>query len=624
MDPRLLRYYEDELQYIRKMGAEYAEEYPKIAARLSLQGLECADPYVERLLEGFAFLAARVHLKLDAEYPRIAQHLLEIVCPHYLAPTPSMAVVQLQPSLSEGALAAGFVVPRGTALRSARRGAEAEPCEYRTAQDVTLWPVEIVEASYGPSTREWAGTGRAGGAAARAVLRLRLHATAGLTFDQIALDHLVLYLRGGGDIPWRLHEEILAAGVGVVLQPGRQNRPPVALAGSSIRRRGFGDEEAVLPHGARSFQGYRLLQEYFAFPERFLFVELGGLRQALAGVNEPEVEVGVLLSRYDAALQSVVDASNVALYCTPAVNLFPMQADTIHLSEAQTEYHVVADRSRSIDYEIYDVLQVEGTGSSGARPQRFVPFYGSPERQSASPELAYFTTYRQPRRLSERERHRGARSNYVGSEVFLQIVDAREAPFRSDLRQLALKVRCTNRDLPLHLVTGQGRTDFTLQIGAPVEAVRCVSGPSAPAPSFAEGEIGWRLINHLSLNYLSLVDTSAEQGAGALREILSLYDPVASPSTRKQIDGVRTIASRPIVRRIHGAGPIAFGRGVEIRVTVDESAFTGVGAFLLGAVLDEFFARYVSINSFTQTVIASVDRAELMRWPPRSGRRHVL
>lgn len=632
MDPRLLRYYERELQFVREMGAEYAQEYPKIAARLGLTGSECSDPYVERLLEGFAFLAARVQLKLDAEFPRLTQHVLETVCPQYLAPTPSMAVVQLQPKPTEGSLASGFLVKRDTALKSPRgKGGEAA-CEYRTAHDVTLWPVEIGQASFAPYSRELGGEQAQQLKQVRAAVRIRLRASAGLTFDRLPMDALVLHLRGVGDAGARLYEQIVGGACGVLIRSVQNPSQRELLEPDSVRRVGFDDDQALLPYGRRSFRGYRLLHEYFAMPERFLFVEIGGLRRALSRFKEPEIEIALLLNRDDPSLHNVVDASNLALFCTPAINAFPMSGDTIHLSDRQFEYHVVPDRTRPMDYEVYDVVTVEGSGTSERGAQPFAPLYAAPDVRGRHPGLAYFTTQRQPRVIAESQTRKGTRSTYVGTEVFLSIVDANDAPWNSELRQLAVNLLCTNRDLPIHLVIGQGTTDFTLVSAAPVQAVRCIAGPTAPSASFVvdpddptrAGEIGWRLINHLSLNYLSLTDSADGRGAEALRELLTLYAPLANAAVRKQIDGVRSVSSRGVVRRIQGSGPLAFGRGIEVALTLDESAFAGSGAFLLGAVLDEFFARYVSINSFTETTVSTLERGELIRWPARTGQRQVV
>ena len=282
MDPRLLRYYGRELQYVRELGAEFARDFPKIAGRLGLDTFECSDPYVERLLEGFAFLSARVHLRIDSEFPRFTQHLLEIVYPHYLAPTPSMAVVQMRPNLAEGTLAQGYRVPRGTALRSLLGRGEQTPCEYRTSQDVTLWPLELTHAEY---------TGYVGDigdlklpARARGAIRLKLRTTAGLNFADLALDDLPLFIRGADELPMKIYEQIMAHTVAIVVRPTTRPAPwQHAVTETPIESIGFADEEALLPYGPRSFQGYRLLQEYFAFPSRFLFVRLNGL----AGSGSP-------------------------------------------------------------------------------------------------------------------------------------------------------------------------------------------------------------------------------------------------------------------------------------------------------------------------------------------------
>jgi type VI secretion system protein ImpG len=625
MDPRLLQYYGRELNYIREMGAEFAREFPKIAGRLGLDTFECADPYVERLLEGFAFMAARVHLKIDAEFPRFTQHLLEIVYPHYLAPTPSMGIMQLQPNLGEGALAQGFRVPRGTALRSVLGRGDQTACEYRTAQAVTLWPLELAHAEY---------TGYLGDLGdldlprrARAALRLKLRATAGLKISDLDLDELTFFIRGSDELPPRLYEQILGHSLAVVARPTTRPVPwQHLIADEAVVPVGFADDESLLPYGLRSFQGYRLLQEYFAFSARFLFVRLRDLKPAIARCSGTEIEVVVLTDLHDRVLDGAVSAEHLALFATPAVNLFPRRADRIHLTEAAHEYHVVPDRTRPMDFEVHSIGEVVGFGSTSDLKQQFHPFFAWNDRTAEGEAPAYHTVQRQPRALSTRQRAHGARSSYVGSEVFISLVDPDEGPYRSSLRQLAVETLCTNRDLPLHLSLGQGRTDFTLDSGAPVESIRCLTGPSAPRPSHAHGDTSWRLISHLSLNYLSLVD--AADGAGnkaeALREMLSLYADLADPGARKQIEGIRQTTCAGITRALPVAGPTTFGRGMEISVTCDDVAFEGTGVFLLGAVLDRFFAKYVSINSFTETVLRTIQRGEIMRWRTRAGQRKIL
>lgn len=622
MDPRLLNYYERELQHLREMGGEFAAEFPKIAGRLALDAFECADPYVERLLEGFSYLAARVQLKLDAQFPQFTQHLLDVVYPHYLAPTPSIAVVQFRPDLMEGALAEGFSLPRDTVLRSVLGKGDQTACEYRTAHEATLWPLELVEAEY--FSRDVAALNIPEVPGVRAGLRLRLRTTAGLTFDKLSLDRLPVFIRAG-ELSVRIYEQLLGNALAVVVRPTERPIPwQELLDASSLQSVGFDDEQALLPFGPRSFQGYRLLQEYFACPQRFLFAELTGLRSAVRKCAGKHLDLLVLFDRNDASLEGRVDAEDFALFCAPAVNLFPKRADRIHLDRASFEHHVVPDRTRPMDFEVYTVTEVVGHGSGGEQP--FSPFYGVTDVSAAEEQDAFFVVRREPRVLSSSQRERGARSGYIGSEVFLSLADRSEAPYRHDLRQLAVRVLCTNRDLPLHIPVGQGATDFTLEASAPVQSVRCVAGPTRPRPSPAQlsGEVAWRLISHLSLNYLSLVNNDQRQGAAALREMLKLYADISDPAVRKQAEGVHAVESEPVVRRVARRGPIALARGTQIRITFDEAAFEGAGAFLLGAVLERFFAKYVSINSFVETIAATRDRGEIMQWPPRTGTRPTL
>ena len=625
MDPRLLYYYNRELQHIREMGGEFAKEYPKIAGRLGLETFECADPYVERLIESFSFLAARVQLKVDAEFPEFTQHLMDIVYPHYLNPTPSMMVVQFNPDLAESALADGFDIPKDTVLRSLLGKGEQTVCEYRTSQTTTLWPLEIIKAEYVTNTSSCVILEPKRLKDAKSAIRLRLRTTAGTTFNKLALDNLSVYLRGSDELPMSIYEQLFANSLGVLVRPAKDNNDWHQLLDKTcIKRKGFEDEEALLPYGPRSFHGYRLLHEYFAFPQRFMFFELTGLKSTLHRCEDKDIEILIVFSQLNRSLEEVVSEQNFALHCSPAINLFPKRADRIHLNNRDWEFHIVPDRTRPLDYEVHSVSDVVGIGTSAEQEQEFLPFYAANETVRHEENRAYYTLHRVPRLLSEKQKRKGTRSSYIGSETYISLVDANEAPYRSDLRQLAIKTLCTNRDLALHVAIGKGKTDFTMETSAPVESVRCIAGPSAPKPSYAEKDNAWRIISHLSLNYLSLINNDEKKGAAALRELLSLYGDLSEAHIRKQIDGVLSITTMSVTRRVPIPGPITFGRGLEITVTLDEAAFEGLGVFLLGAVLDEFFAKYVSINSFTETVIKTTERGEIMRWPVRIGLRHIL
>jgi type VI secretion system protein ImpG len=624
MDPRFLKYYNGELQHIRELAGEFALEFPKIAGRLGLESFECADPYVERLLEGFAYMAARVQLKVDAEFPRFTQNLLEMVYPHYLAPTPSMVIAQCQPDLMEGALHEGFLIPRKTPLRGQIGKNEQTACEYRTAHDLTLWPLEITEAEYLSGASTVVNSGAPSLTGLKAGVRLRLKTTAGLKFNQLSLDNLPIYLRGVGELPSKIYEQLLSNSIAVVIQPVSasitwqhvvKHNPIVAV--------GFDENQALLPHSSRSFQGYRLLQEYFSFSERFMFVELTQLQTALCQCEDDELDIIILLNRNNPDLVNSIDVSRFALFCTPAVNIFPKKIDRVHLTQQTAEYHLVPDRTRPLDYEVYQVTEVIGFGNSIDDKQEFLPFYQANATDHRQ-KRAYYSINRLPRVQSMRQKLQGPRSSYAGNELYISLVDANETPFRSELKQLGINTLCTNRDLPLQLPIGIGKTDFTIQMGAPVASIRCLSGPTKPRPSNAHKDSAWKLISHLSLNYLSICNNSEKEGAMALRSLLSLYSENNDVSSRKQVEGVLSISSKPIVRRINISGPIVFGRGLEITISVDESAFEGSGVFLFGAVMAQFFAHYVSLNSFTETVLSTTDRGEVMRWTAKVGQRNLL
>lgn len=626
MDKRFLGLYNEELQFIREQSGEFAAAYPKIAGRLALdrEGKEvCADPFVERLLEGFAFLTARVRHKFDSEFPRFTQALLETVYPHYLSPTPSMLVARLDPDLADGSLIAGYQVPRGTLLRALPGRNERTACEFRTAHETTLWPLRLAEAQY--YTRDLATLGLGSGNGGQAALRLRFEVTAGAKAGELQhLPHLDLYLRGSDEIPVRVYEQLIGRQSATFVRPVEPGRVSAARAldAGAIRRVGFAEDEALLPPSPRTFEGYRLVKEYFAFPQRFLFVRVAGLGEALAGMVGSVFDVIVMFSSAEPLLEGRIDRSSFDLFCTPAINLFQRRADRIQIDSRFSEYQVIVDRTRPLDFEVFQLSNVKGIGANAEEVQEFRPFY-----QSRTGDVAgsgYYTTHRVPRVLTEREKRFGKQSSYAGSELYMSVVDASSAPYRGDLRQLAVELLVTNRHLPLTMAIGQAKSDFTMEGGGPVQAVFCVTGPTVPRESFIDGGILWRLISHLSLNYHSIVSQNKADGKVAFREMLRLYSDPVDRAMLKQIEGLLAVDARSVVRRVDPNVGMTFVRGTELGVQLDEAAFSGSGIFLFGAVIERFFAKYASINSFTETVILSPQRGEVMRWPLQTGIRPVL
>ena len=621
MDPRLLDYYNRELSYVREQGAEFAEQFPKVASRLGMRGMEVADPYVERLLEGFAFMSARIQLKMDAEFPKFSQRLLDLVYPGYLAPTPSMGIARFEPSRSEGGSPDGFTLPRHSRLRARLPAHEQTACEYRTAHDVSLWPVQLIEARLTAAPPDLPIAGYRWGAPVRGALRLGFETTGQVEVSALKLDSLPIFVNGTADTASRLQELLHTQCVGILIHAGGLPiRNLVPYPPESLQAEGFSSEQALLPHESRAFDGHRLLHEYFAFPERYRFFSINDMQRALRQIGGFRFEVVLLLKQANAALEPLVDAANFALYCTPVINLFRRTSDRIPVTSTRFEYHAVMERTRPLDFEIHTIEKVTGHHNESDRELNFHPFYAAADvdRRGVG---AYFSVRREPRVLSEQSRRHGPRTGYIGSECFLSLVDAKEAPFSSELRQITVEALCTNRDLSLLTPVGNADADLTLMASAPVESIRFLVSPTRPSPALAEREITWRLISHLGLNYLTLTDVSAEQGASALRELLGLYARLGAAGSDAQIGSVQHLSVRAVDRRVPNRGPIVFGRGVSLELTVDEVPFAGVSPWLLGAVLEQFFTRHVGINSFTELSVRSIQRGLIGAWKPRVGRR---
>lgn len=621
MDERLLRLYRDELAYLREVGAEFAHDHPKIAARLGMEGIEVADPYVERLIEGFAFLAARIQLKLEAEQPRLIAHLLESTYPNFLSPVPSMMVARLVVDPSDPNLAKGHPVERGSAIVAETARGKDTRCEYRSAHAMTLWPVEVASAQYFayapdlPLARLAAAQGMRGG------LRIKLRCGGGLTFAQLRMQELVFFISAAEDVAYRLHELVLGAALGswVSAEPGaaaEQWRP----AAQSIAAVGLDNSHALLPETPRGFSGHRLLQELAALPQRALFFAVTDLGPRLARVASDEAELVLLFSRADAALEPLVDKNSVALHCTPAVNLFRKRLDRIALGAESWEYHAVPDRTRPMDFEVHSIESVVGHGTGREKQREFLPLYAT-QHGRLYDEQSYYTVRREPRRRSERQQLQGTRSAYLGDEVYLSLVDAGHGAYREELRQLSVAAWVTNRDLPVLLPIAGG---WRLEAAGPASRAEALVSPTPPVSRRPHGDIGWRLVSQLALNHLSLTGTTPEQAAAALRNSLTLYGPPEGAAWARQVDGVRALAARPGVRRLPFEGPLTFGAGVEIVLELDELAYQGVSAFLMASVLERFFARHAAINSFTQLTLRTLQRGVVASWPPRIGTKETV
>lgn len=626
MDPQFLDYYSRELTYMREMAGEFAAQHPKIARRLGMQGIEVADPYVERMIEAFCFMSARTQLKLDAEFPRFTQRLLEVIYPNYVAPTPSMAVARLRPNLREGDFSQGFRVPRDSILRSAIPPGEQTACEFRSGQDVTLWPVEIAEARLTAVPPDIPDTERylLPHMQLRGALRIRLRTVGEVRFSQMqGLDHLPIYIGGDERIASHLFELIHAGSIAsVVRRHGAARGEGHVVAKAPIEFEGLRADQGLLPLPWNAFHGHNLLQEYFACRQRFYFFALTQLAPGLSCIDEKEAEIVLLLDRLPEELATHVDASRFLLFCTPVVNLFPKRTDRVEVNRALTDFHLVPDRSRPLDYEIFSVARVFGQKAETSAEVAFNPLY-----QTLHSDVGnygrYFSIRREQRALSSNARKYGTRTPYIGTEVYVSLVDQAEAPYPDDIRYLSVEAWVTNRDLP-RLVPRNGRNDLTMSDAVPLDGVSLVHPPSAPRAPYAHGETAWRLIRQLSFNYMPLSDLDHGDGGQALRNMLRLFVSTGEHEQSAQVDALVGARTEPVVRRLPGHGLLVYGRGVRCALTVDETGFSGISPYLFGLVLEHYLARHVSINTFAETELHSMQRGLVTRWQPRMGGRGAV
>lgn len=638
MDPRLLGYYNDELHFIRESAAEFARDNPRVARRLALEGLgddsECPDPHVERLLEGFAYLAARIQLKLQARFPQLSHQLLNVLHPQLLAPLPSATIVELQPDTSAGALQAGYPVPRGTGINGRSLSRNHTPCRFVTAHDVCLRPVEIAEVRYLAGAAALDAAGIPHDATARAAVRIRIRVLPGFTFAGLPLDELTFHMAGSPDVASRLHEQVLANATAVsVLALGNGPVATPVAGGGPPGPVGFADEEAMLPPARASFRGYRLLQEYVMLPERYRFFRVPLSLPDAGRENWSALDIAIVLDRADPMLERKLAVEHLRLHCVPAVNLFRRMADRMRADPAYAEQHVVADRNRPLDFEIYAVEQVTAYRGEHNERAQIRPVYALTHGAAREPDAVWYSINREPRlETSSSRRQFSTRGRYVGTECFIAFSCLNgDAALKTQV-DVDIDAWCTNRDLPLLLGANAVTTEFRLDSAAPVSAVRCLMEPSFPRASLVFGDqdgrrdTAWRLVSFLSLNHLALSERGPEEGAALLRELLELHlgGDGTDLNLKQQVEGIRRVDYRPMVARLPGEGPIAFGRGLAVTIHVDEDRYEGLGVMPIGAVLEQLLARQVSINSCVQVTLRSTSRGEIKRWPVRAGGLGVL
>jgi type VI secretion system protein ImpG len=612
MSGELLPYYERELLFIREMAAEFAEKYPERAGALDLGGGASEDPHVERLIESFALIAGRIQRKIDDEFPEITEALLDTLYPHFLRPVPSMAIAQIEIDPGQGNLTAGYPVPEGANLYA--KPVNGAVCRFRTCCPVHLWPLEVVSAGFFRAANLPGGTA---GLDVPFAIRIELRCLGEVTPAKLDISQLRFHLSGDPQAAHNIYELLFCSLAGVAIRNvgGRASAAPMFLPQPAIRPVGFERNEGMLPYSHRSFLGYRLLQEYFSFPQKFLFFDLVHLNQIPKQDLGERFEVVILLRDFErkervAALEQAVGKDTFQLGCTPAVNLFERFAEPIRLSHTLSEYRVIPDVMFPGATEVYSVDRVTSNALYAEEPIEYRPLYSFRHGERAEQQQAFWLANRRP---SERK-------GDAGTEVYLSLLDLNFSPARPPVESLTVSLTCTNRDLPERLPLTRAFGDIEMEAGA-ILRIRFLDPPSPTIRPPMRRGLQWRLASHLSLNHLSVV----EEGLEALREILKLYDFSGNPTVAQQIAGLRGVRSRPKVARMDSEHGLVFSTGLHVDLQFDEEQYVGSGVYLLASVLERFFGLYCALNSFSQLSVTTLQRKGVLReWDPRTGEQIVL
>lgn len=653
MNREFLDHYNRELKLLYEQAGEFAEQYPGVAERLGGLVEDRIDPMIAGLLEGAAFLAARVQLKLKHEFPEFTNNLLEQLVPDYLAPTPSVILVKATPAYGDAALRDGHMIARGSYLDATYRELDRQvACRFQLASKITLLPLDIIGADYFGSPGPLQALGIPVGPDALGGLRLTLrHRSAArledepaegeardvpdLWFSGLHQNELPIHILGPEADSIALYEQIFAHGAGVYFRYLDEFGDPIVIRAEpdSIERIGFDASEALFPRNDRIFEGFEFLREYFVFPRKFLGFRLTGLRSILSRLPARVVDVVLCFNEVNPRLRTAVTQAMFSLYAASAVNLFEKTTDRVQIMPNRHEHHIVPDRSRYLDYEPHRILSVQAYYHGGVGPVPVPPLYSAEGEAGPRGKLSH-TIRRMPRGQTAKEKQYGLSADYIGTDMFISLVEPSDATEDSRVAELSIKALCSNRHLTEHLPVGQGGADFRLLDNAAID-LHCLAGPTPPREAIVSqlrsrtetafaGTVAWRLINLLSLNHLGLVERGVGRNAQALREVLSMFADLSDSATERRIRGVRDVDSRPVVRRVRQTGGVGVARGVEVTVTIDEKAYEGSGIFLLGSILDHFYRDYAAFNHFTETVIRSVERGEVKRWPVRLGSRRPL
>ncbi len=611
----LLPHYERELALLRSHAGDFARRHPKIAGRLMMTGDVGQDPHVERLIESFALLAARVHKRIDDDFPLFTENFLDVLYPHYLRPFPSCAIACFDASQASAQASTAQILPRGTVLTT--RPVRGVACKFTTAYPTQLAPLSLRSARFRGALVAPAGTPWPTQASSMLSVEVQLVSPQARWVD-LGIDSLRAYIDGESSLVAALREALLGRTTAAFAEL-RPHAAWTAMPTCLPRAVGFAEHEALIEGDGRSQPAYRLLTEYFAFPEKFSFVDFPLSREALAQADAAGTRsltlhyalVGVRPDTDEGRLLETASERNVVLGCTPVINLFTQRADPIRVTHQSSSYPVLPDARRAYGFEVHSIDKVWRLRKSaqGETIAEFRPFFALQHEQlidEGEDAGRYWSAHRDDT-LAERS---------PGYETELSIVDIDFDPADPGTDTLSIQVKATNRDLPTQLNTGNVGGDLFLDGGSFAREVRLLRKPTQPQ-RFERGQGAlWRLISHLSLNHLSLT----AGGIDALREMLRLYDLPRSAVNARQIQGLVQVDYENASAWMPGEPFPCLVRGIEVRLSIDQSHFSGSGLGLFVRVLDHFFGMYAHINSFTRLrVFCARTRELLVSCPERSG-----
>lgn len=592
MAKRFLEFYNDELDALRGRAQRFAQAFPKIAGRLRLSSDVSDDPHVERLVQSFAYSAARIRQKLDDSLPELSDGLIETLYPHYLAPVPSMTMVRFTPS---PAMDGAQVLARGTEVLSDPVGGDR--VRFAITQDVTLAPLRIAEAQM--MNRPLQAPPRPGGAAAGA-LRLTLAPTGKVRLNEMGVTRLRLYLSGPHHQAMALFHLLHQGCIGMSLAQHSGDPDARHLPASALQPAGHADDEGMLPYPENSFRGYRSLTEFFTLPEKFLFfdLEIGQI------TGRDRQDIYLYFDQPPGVLERQIDLGAFALFASPAVNLFPTQAEPITLSGARSTYPLMADARRPDTRAVHSVRSVTLASGDGTVETARPYFHRMTERGAEG----VFWQIR--RHADDATRRPGSTS--------LAFVDTRNQAMAPGMQTASVHVLATNADLPRRLPFGGGQPRLSLRSQADhVAGITCLLPPTAPRRAAPPADRAWELMSHLSLNHQSLT----AGGTPVLRNILRLYDLGDSRETSVLIDAIAEVRATPAFARI---GQVMVP-GSDILLTFDSDRIEPASASFFGAALDRFFGCYTTLNSFTRLTLRMSGRSDtLARFPARAGEEALI